>query len=252
MGFKLSKDSFRLLPNRFLFWAELVIKHVLLINLYGVRMTESLLITEIYKSVQGESVFAGLPCTFIRLTGCPLRCKWCDTVYGFEGGKNHDFTDLLEQTKTLGVELVEITGGEPLAQKNCVPFIDLLIEEGFKVLIETSGSEDISTLHADTHVIMDIKCPDSKMEDRNLWDNLNHLKPTDEVKFVISSRRDFDWAVECIKINELNKKCNLLMSVAFGLLKEHILVDWILESNLNVRLNLQQHKYIWSPRKKGV
>ena len=99
---------------------------------------------------------------------------------------------------------------------------------------------------------MDIKCPDSKMEDRNLWENLNHLKPTDEVKFVISSRRDFDWAVECIKINELNKKCNLLMSVAFGLLKEHVLVDWILESHLNVRLNLQQHKYIWSPRKKGV
>ena len=122
MGFKLSKDSFRLLPKGFLFWAELVIKPVLLINLYGVTMTKSLIITEIYKSVQGESVYAGLPCTFIRLTGCPLRCKWCDTSYGFEGGQKYDLTYLLEQAKTLGVELVEITGGEPLAQKTALPF----------------------------------------------------------------------------------------------------------------------------------
>ncbi len=222
------------------------------INLNGVRMSKSLLITEVYKSVQGESSYAGLPCTFIRLTGCPLRCKWCDTVYGFKGGQTIEFNDLLEQTKTLGVELVEVTGGEPLAQDNCVPFIDLLIEEGFKVLIETSGSEDISRLHPETHVIMDIKCPDSKMQDRNLWSNLDHLKPSDEIKFVIASRNDFDWAVECIKLNKLDQKCHLLMSVAFGLLKEDVLVDWILEKNLNVRLNLQQHKYIWSPRKKGV
>ena len=215
-------------------------------------MTKSLLITEIYKSIQGESVHAGLPCTFIRLTGCPLRCKWCDTAYGFEGGQEYDFTYLLEKAKELGSKLVELTGGEPLAQKNCIPFADLLTNEGFDVLIETSGSEDISRLNSNTHIIMDIKCPDSKMSDKNRWENLDHLKPSDEIKFVIASRRDFDWAIDCIKINNLEKKCNLLMSVAFGLLKEQVLVEWILAEGVNVRLNLQQHKYIWSPRKKGV
>ena len=215
-------------------------------------MTKSLQITEIYKSVQGESSYAGLPCTFIRLTGCPLRCKWCDTVYGFKGGKTYSFDALLEEVKNLKVNLVELTGGEPLAQAQCYEFNDLLIENGFKVLIETSGSEDISKLHKKTHVIMDIKCPDSGMMDKNLWENLEHLKRSDEVKFVIASRKDFDWAIECIKLNDLSNKVELLMSVAFGLLKEETLVEWILESELKIRLNLQQHKYIWNPRKKGV
>ncbi|SME90444.1 radical SAM protein [Pseudobacteriovorax antillogorgiicola] len=214
--------------------------------------SQSLVITEIYRSVQGESSYAGLPCTFVRLTGCPLRCRWCDTVYGFEGGQERSIGELVDDIKALGVPLVEITGGEPLAQKNTVGLMKALIEAGFQVICETGGSEPVEGVPPEVTLIMDLKCPGSGMADRNLWENLNHLKPSDEIKFVIANRDDFDWACHVISRHDLTSRFHCLMSVAFGLLAPAELVDWILDADINVRLNLQQHKYIWSPKKKGV
>lgn len=213
---------------------------------------QTIVLTEIYRSVQGESSFAGLPCTFVRLTGCPLRCRWCDTVYGFKGGEEKTISQVVTEIKDLGVKLVELTGGEPLAQAGAKPLMEALIEEGFQVICETSGSEPLEGYPKECTFIMDLKCPGSGMENKNLWKNLDHLKPQDEIKFVISNREDFDWAVDVIKKHQLENRFHCLMSVAFGLLEPAILVDWILESGVNVRLNLQQHKYIWSPRAKGV
>lgn len=216
-------------------------------------MERSLLITEIYKSVQGEAAFAGWPCTFIRLTGCPLRCRWCDTVYGFKGGQTQSFDEIFAEVDRLGIPLVELTGGEPLAQPQTPTLIQELIHLGYRVMIETSGSESIAPLAPETHIIMDLKCPGSGMSDRNLWTNLDHLKPSDEIKFVIADRRDFDWAKDIIQKERLTERFQILFSPAFGLLQPQELVEWILEASLvKVRLNLQQHKYIWHPRAKGV
>ena len=210
-----------------------------------------LTITEIYASIQGESSYAGYPCAFIRLTGCPLRCKWCDTAYGFEGGEDLEMGEILAKVRALNVNLVELTGGEPLAQPGCTNLMNLLVDEGYKVLIETGGSEPIDEVSEKAHIIMDVKCPDSKMSDRNRLDNLSKLKPTDELKFVIASKNDFIWARDFIKTHDLNEK-NTLFSPAFGLVDPKDLCDWIMKENLEVRLNLQLHKYIWSPRAKGV
>ncbi len=216
-------------------------------------MQRSLLITEIYKSVQGEAAYAGWPCSFVRLTGCPLRCRWCDTAYGFHGGKQQSFEEVFAELDRLGCPLVEITGGEPLAQEQTPALIAELIKLGYKVMIETSGSEAIASLHPDTHIIMDLKCPDSGMEDRNLYDNLSHLKSTDEIKFVIASRKDFEWARDRVRSSDLDLHFQILFSSAFGLVKPADLVEWMLEERLHrVRLNLQQHKFIWNPRAKGV
>jgi 7-carboxy-7-deazaguanine synthase len=215
-------------------------------------MTQKLQITEIYLSVQGESSFAGRPCVFVRTTGCPLRCRWCDTVYSFEGGQAYSEADLMKEIASYGVSLVELTGGEPLAQKGCYDLANKLIGEGFEVLIETSGAEDLTGLDEKITVIMDIKCPGSKMEHKNRWQNLLLIKPHHEVKFVISSDDDFHWAVQKIKEHGLEQKAKVLLSPAFGLYEASRLVDLMLEKRLNVRLNLQQHKYIWSPRKRGV
>ncbi len=216
-------------------------------------MHRTLVITEIYKSVQGEAAFAGWPCAFVRLTGCPLRCRWCDTVYGFKGGQSMSFEQIYAELDRLGVPLVELTGGEPLAQEGTSELIAELIQYGYQVMIETSGSESIAQLHPSTHIIMDLKCPGSGMEDRNLYSNLLHLKPSDEIKFVIADRRDFEWARDIVKRESLDTRFKVLFSSAFGLLQPQQLVDWILEEGLvRVRLNLQQHKYIWNPRAKGV
>jgi len=212
----------------------------------------TLKVTEIYKSVQGESSYAGLPCTFIRMTGCPLRCRWCDTAYAFEGGEDASLETIMQKVKELGVHLVELTGGEPLAQKGSYELANHLSESGYKVLIETGGSEPIAGLHQNVHVIMDIKCPGSKMDGKNLWSNIELLKPTDEVKFVVASKEDFSWAVTVCEKYDLEKKCRLLFSPAFGLVQPKDLVEWLLESGANARLNLQQHKFIWHPRAKGV
>lgn len=209
-------------------------------------------VTEIYTSVQGESIYAGWPCVFVRLTGCPLRCKWCDTVYSFEGGEDQSVEDLVTRIAAEDVKMIELTGGEPLAQPECLPLMERLVEEGFQVLIETGGSEPIENVDHRVHIIMDLKCPDSGMSDRNHWQNLEHLKPTDEIKFVVASRNDFDWAVDTIREHKLEDRVKLAISPAFGHVKEEELVTWLLASKVSARLNMQIHKYIWSPRKKGV
>ena len=214
-------------------------------------MTNPLIITEIYPSIQGESSYAGLPCTFIRLTGCPLRCRWCDTTYSFEGGKPVTVEDILAQVGQNGIPLVELTGGEPLAQKETIKLAQMLGDQGYKVLIETGGSEDVSQLDARVHIIMDIKCPGSGMVDRNLWSNIDSLKTSDEIKFVLAHREDYDWALRAINERKL-ERFNLLFSPAFGLLQPKQLAEWMVEDKVKARLNLQQHKYIWHPRAKGV
>jgi len=209
-------------------------------------------VTEIYTSVQGEASFAGWPCTFVRLTGCPLRCRWCDTVYGFQGGESYRVEEIVTKVAELGVSLVELTGGEPLAQEMSRELIDVLIRQGYKVLIETSGAQSLEDLPPELHIIMDLKCPGSGMQEHNLWQNLDWLKASDEIKFVVADRRDYEWAKDRISEHNLSARFNILMSPAFGLLAPKDLVAWFLEDRLNVRLNLQQHKFIWSPRAKGV
>ena len=215
-------------------------------------MDSSLQVTEIYESVQGESTLTGVPCTFIRLSGCPLRCKWCDTVYSFEGGETLSIEQVVEKVKALGPKLVELTGGEPLAQANASKLCEALLAGGYDVMIETSGSFDVSVLPNEVHIVMDLKCPDSGMSEKNMWDNLTHLKRSDDLKFVVASYEDFLWADKIIKDHQLGEKLNTLLSPAFGLVKPDELVSWMLESRTPARLNLQIHKYIWNPRKKGV
>jgi len=212
----------------------------------------TLRITEIYASIQGESSFAGFPCTFVRLTGCPLRCRWCDTAYAFEGGEDMTIPQIVDRVRELGIDLVEITGGEPLAQPLCNDLASSLIEAGFRVLIETSGSEPVDKLPIPVHIIMDIKCPGSGMDEKNLWSNLAHLKPTDEIKFVLANRADYDWAAAKVREFDLDSRFSVLMSVAFGLLKPVELAEWMTADRSPARLQLQQHKYIWHPRAKGV
>lgn len=215
-------------------------------------MDSSLQVTEIYESVQGESTLTGVPCTFIRLSGCPLRCKWCDTVYSFEGGETLSIEQVVEKVKALGPKLVELTGGEPLAQASASKLCEALLAGGYDVMIETSGSFDVSVLPSEVHIVMDLKCPDSGMSEKNMWDNLTHLKRSDDLKFVVASYEDFLWADKIIKDHQLGEKLNTLLSPAFGLVKPDELVSWMLESRTPARLNLQIHKYIWNPRKKGV
>ncbi len=213
----------------------------------------SLVISEIYQSVQGEAAYAGWPCTFVRLTGCPLRCRWCDTVYGFKGGQTMGFDEIKAQIRAFAIPLVELTGGEPLAQEGCNQFIQELIEDGYRVMIETGGSESVEGLPTETHIIMDLKCPGSGMDHRNHYANLQYLKPSDEIKFVIADRADYEWARNLVRMEELDTRFNVLFSTAFGLLQPQLLVAWILDDKLmRVRLNLQQHKYIWKPTAKGV
>lgn len=216
------------------------------------RSKVMLRVTEIYKSIQGESSYAGFPCIFIRLTGCSLRCRWCDTTYGFHGGTDMEVDAVLARVQELGVSLVELTGGEPLEQADAIPLMRQLVDAGLKVLIETSGAVSIAEVPPEVHVIMDLKCPDSKMSDRNHWPNIALLKPSDEIKFVIASRADFDWAAAVVRERRLRGVCGLLFSPAFGLTKNQDLAEWIVESGLPVRMQLQMHKYIWHPRAKGV
>jgi len=213
---------------------------------------QSVKITEIYPSIQGESSYAGYPCTFIRLTGCPLRCRWCDTAYAFDGGQDRSITEVLEEVGKAGVQLVELTGGEPLAQAGCVGLAQALVDAGYKVLIETGGSEPIETLPKEVHVVMDVKCPGSKMDGHNLWSNIAYLKPSDDVKFVLADRADYDWALQVIRERRIAEKANVLFSCAFGLLQPKDVAAWMVEDKVSWRLQLQMHKYIWHPRAKGV
>jgi len=213
-----------------------------------------LMITEIYLSVQGESTWVGQPCTFIRLTGCPLRCTYCDTEYAFYGGTRMDLAEVMARTGELGCPLVEVTGGEPLAQPNCTALLQALLDAGYTVLLETSGAYSIENVPRAVHKIVDLKCPSSGEMHRNLYENMNLLAPEDEVKFVLGSREDYDWSKEQVHKYGLPEKCRaVLFSCVFGKLEPAQLVEWMVEDKLfGVRFQLQAHKFIWPPDAKGV
>ena len=212
----------------------------------------ALRINEIFFSIQGESTYAGRPCVFVRLTYCNLRCSFCDTEYAFFEGEYKSFEEILLEIKKYNCSLIEITGGEPLVQKNVIPFMTMLCDEGYKVLIETGGHMDISGIDKRVKRIMDIKCPGSGESERNYWENLNYINESDQIKFVISDRVDYDWAKDIIVKYELSRKCPVLMSPNFKKLNNKMLAEWILADQLDVRFQLQIHKYIWSPDQQGV
>jgi 7-carboxy-7-deazaguanine synthase len=212
----------------------------------------SLKVNEIFKSIQGESWFAGLPCVFVRLTGCNLRCNYCDTTYAYEEGKELSLPEITEIVGSYACPLVEITGGEPLLQDETPELAANLLQNAGAVLVDTNGSRDINVLPKGIVRIVDVKCPDSGQSDRMLWENMDRLVKTDEVKFVAQSRRDYHWAKSIVEEYELLRRCMVLFSPAFGILEPKTLAEWMLQDNLPVRLNLQLHKYIWSPDQRGV
>jgi 7-carboxy-7-deazaguanine synthase len=209
-------------------------------------------INEIYLSVQGESSHTGLPCVFVRLTGCNLRCVWCDTAYAFHEGKTQSIDQTLKDIKSFGINLVEITGGEPLMQEDVYPLMEALLENGYKVMLETGGSLSLGKVPRDVIKIMDLKCPGSGEHKKNNLDNLKLLAPHDEVKFVILDRRDYEWSRDLIKKYKINETAPILFSPVYGKLELKEMVKWILEDLLPVRLQTQLHKVIWSKETKGV
>jgi len=215
-------------------------------------------ITEIFHSIQGESTWAGVPCTFVRLTGCPLRCSWCDTAYAFHGGTRMSFDEIVEAVKAYPATVVEITGGEPLVHPGSHDLAVRLLDEGYTVLVETSGAFDVSGLDPRVHRIMDLKCPGSGEEARNLWSNLDHLGALDEIKFVVKDRIDYEWAREAIRSNGLDGRVRdgtlraLLMSPVWGEIDLQDLTGWILEDGLPIRFQLQLHKLVWGAETTGV
>ncbi|HEU0209357.1 MAG TPA: 7-carboxy-7-deazaguanine synthase QueE [Candidatus Udaeobacter sp.] len=214
---------------------------------------KTLIINEIYHSIQGESTWVGWPCVFVRLTFCNLRCNYCDTEYAFYEGKKQTLNQIINAVAGFRCRLVEITGGEPLLQKNILPLMSLLCDSGRTVLLETSGALDISKVDPRVYRIMDLKTPGSGEEDKNLWANISHLTQQDEVKFVMGSRDDYEWAREKVQRYDISGHCRaVLFSPIFGRIDPRQIVEWILEDNLNVRFQLQMHKFIWSPTQRGV
>ncbi len=209
-------------------------------------------VTEIFHSVQGESTFVGRPCVFVRLTGCPLRCTWCDTEYAFFGGSEQSVDDILAKIRSYDCPLVEITGGEPLAQTDSNILLRRLCQEGFTVLLETSGAVDTALIDPSVRIILDVKCPGSGMTDRMHWPNVERLRSQDEVKFVIQDRIDYDWAKSILDRFRLTERCPVLFSPVFDVLDPRHLTEWILADRLPVRLQLQMHKHIWAPDMRGV
>ncbi len=211
-------------------------------------------VTEIFRSIQGESTHAGRPCGFVRLTGCPMRCVWCDSEYTFTGGEHISIEDVLKQVRAFGCRLVEVTGGEPLAQKEALTLIQRLCDEDFEVLIETGGYFSTEGIDERARVILDVKCPGSGEEDRNHWPNLERLRADrDEVKFVIASRADWDFGTDVIKRFELERRAlAVLISPAWGEIDLQDLAEWVATSGLNLRMQLQLHKYVWGPEARGV
>ena len=212
----------------------------------------SLKINEIYYSVQGESTHSGCPCIFIRLTYCNLRCSYCDTEYAFYDGKDMEITDIMIEIKRWDCNLIEVTGGEPLFQDECIDLLNELVNSNYEVMLETGGSLSISDVPKKVVKIVDFKCPSSGMVKKNLWSIVDDLQAHDEVKFVIGNREDFDWAKDRITAYSLDKTCTLLFSPTFGEIDPQQIVEWILAENLPVRMQLQMHKMIWSPEEKGV
>jgi len=214
---------------------------------------KTLTINEIYQSVQGESTWAGLPCVFVRLTFCDLRCTYCDTAYAFYKGTRISLSEIVEQVLAYKCPLVEITGGEPLLQKNVLPLMRELCDRGLTVLIETSGAHDISRIDPRVHRIMDLKTPSSGESHRNRLENITNLNRGDEVKFVIGSREDYLWAKAQIETFNLAERCGtVLFSPIFGKIEPRSIVEWLLADKLPVRFQLQLHKFIWAPETKGV
>jgi 7-carboxy-7-deazaguanine synthase len=209
-------------------------------------------INEIFYSIQGESSYAGLPCIFVRLTYCNIRCSYCDTEYAFYEGKDFTVEQIFSEIEKYKCKLVEITGGEPLFQKESLTLMEMLCDKNYEVMLETGGSLSIENVDKRVKIILDFKCPSSKMEKKNYYENVNFLKPIDEVKFVIGDYEDFLWSKNLIEKFELNKKCEILFSPVFGKIEYRQLVEWILNENLNVRFQIQQHKHIWEPNKRGV
>ncbi len=211
-------------------------------------------ITEIFYSIQGESSYAGLPCAFVRLTWCNLRCVWCDSEYTFTGGVEMSVDEVMERVRKIGCQLVEITGGEPLVQKReCCELARRLCDEGYTVLVETGGSLDASVLDHRAIKILDVKCPGSGEAERNYWPNLQRLGPKDEVKFVVKDRADFDYALAVIKKYHLDRRTPaVLFSPVWGTVKWAELARWVLESGVHARMQLQMHKLIWGAEARGV
>lgn len=212
-----------------------------------------LVVHEIYVSIQGESTHAGRPCAFVRLTACDLRCSWCDTPYAFTGGKKMSVDEVVAEVEKLRCPLVELTGGEPLLQADAVPLMAQLIARGHEVLIETGGHRPINVLPQEVVAIVDVKCPGSGEAEKMHWPNLDHLRPHDEVKFVIRDRADFDYARDVVRKHDLGSRVEAVQfSPVFNALPAADLARWILEEQLPVRLQLQQHKYVWAPDARGV
>jgi 7-carboxy-7-deazaguanine synthase len=213
----------------------------------------TLKINEIYFSVQGESTWAGLPCVFVRLTACDLRCSYCDTEYAFYEGVKRTLADVMSDILSYDCPLVEVTGGEPLLQKNVLPLMAALCDAGKTVLIETSGAHDISKIDPRVHRIMDLKTPSSGECARNLPANIGHLREGDEVKCVIGSREDYEWSRDQILTHNLAGRVrSVLLSPIFGRIEPRQIVEWMLEDKLPARFQLQMHKFIWEPRARGV
>lgn len=209
-------------------------------------------VCEIFTSIQGESSYAGLPCTFIRMTGCNLRCSYCDTTYAYHEGREFSEEDIIREVRRAGISLVEITGGEPLLQKEVFHLIKRLLDEDYKVLIETNGSLSIREVDKRAIVILDIKTPGSGMCEKMDLSNIDNIKGTDEIKFVITGRNDYEWSKAIIYKYNLIAKCHLLLSPAYGLLPSEKLAKWMIEDRLQARLNLQLHKYIFGADERGT
>lgn len=207
--------------------------------------TESLRISEIFLSLQGETSRTGLPTVFVRLTGCPLRCVYCDTAYAFQGGRRISIGSILAEVAKYNVHYVTVTGGEPLAQKECATLLRFLCDAGYSVSLETSGALDVSKLDARVSKILDIKTPGSGEAGKNLWTNLEYLTLHDEVKFVLSDERDYQWAVELIRERQMNLVCPILFSPVYGVLDPALLAAWVLRDRLPVRVQIQLHKLLW-------
>ena len=221
-------------------------------------MTDFLRVTEVFHSIQGESTWAGYPCTFIRLTGCPLRCTWCDTEYSFYGGEKMTLESLVAKCDEIGTNLIEITGGEPLIHRNAFVLARMLLDRGYTVLVETSGAVDVAPLDPRVHKIMDLKCPGSGEESRNLWSNLEHLTHRDEIKFVIKDRTDYEWARDVVRnrgladMKQNGKLREILFSPVWDSVDFQELAQWILDDHLPVRYQIQLHKVIWGANVHGV
>ena len=212
-----------------------------------------LTVNEIFHSIQGESTYAGRPCVFVRLTACDLRCTWCDTPYAFHEGSKMSLDAVLEAVAAYGERLVEITGGEPLLQADVYPLMSRLLSAGYTVLLETGGHRSVAQVPDGVVRIIDIKCPGSGEAGRNDWSNLDHLRPTDQVKFVIADRRDYEFARDVAARYDLPGRCDaVVFSPVHGVLEPRPLAEWILADRLAARLQVQLHKYIWSPSTRGV